>query len=145
MLNNSKSENTIKKTKFFIIKKNPFDIVFSEFVDSITIEDFVIVNNEEQIYTPKEFLFLKTENALSSKLFSFYIDNNRLGENILGFYWGEGDSLTWNKDEGSFVNFDTAATYKMNSNCALLSLVKEDGSLFNLEELRLKIILIISH
>ena len=134
-----------KKIKFFFLKKNPIDLYFLDFINAITIEDFILINNDESLYQPKEILFLRSENPLTNRDYDFYMDDNKLGENILGAYTRLGESLTWNKGEGNFINFDPNSCYQIRGNSIKLELVTHEGKIFNLEPKRLSIILIVSY
>lgn len=134
-----------KKVKFFFLKKNPIELCFIDFINYITIEDFIIINNEEEIYVPKETLFLRSLTTITNKTFDIFIDDNKLGDNLVGIYAKAGDYLTWNKGEGNFVNFDMNSIYEIRGNTLRLELVNETGQIFNLEDKRLKILLIVSH
>jgi hypothetical protein len=134
-----------KKIKFFFLKKNPIDLYFIDFINAITIEDFVIINNDETVYNPKEILFLRSEAPISNKVFDIYIEDNKIGENVLGAYTQLGDALTWNKGEGNFINFDINSCYEIRGNTLKLELIDQQGMIFNLESKRLSIILIVSY
>lgn len=134
-----------KKSKIFFFKKNPLELSFLDFINNLIIEDFLLLNSKNEIYYPQELLFLKSETALTNKKHSFFIDDNKIGENILGIYTKFGDKLNWNKEEGSFINLDADSTYEIRGNTLKMELVDRNGLWFNLEEENLSIFMIVSY
>ncbi len=134
-----------KKSKIFIFKKNPIELTFLDFINNLIIEDFLLIDNNNEVYYPKDLLYLKSETPINNSKHSFFIQDNKIGDNILGIYTKFGEKLNWNKEEGTFINLDVDSTYEIRGNNIKLELVNQDGLWYNLEENNLSIFLIISY
>lgn len=135
----------MKKIKVFIFNKSPICLCFLNYMNSITIEDIVLLDGMGDIYQPNQLLFFKSEAAIPNLNHDLYIQDNKLGDNVIGIYGKVGNSLSWNKGEGLFINLDANSLYEIRATDLKLEIVTAEGVPFKWEEKKLSLFIIVSY